>query len=72
MVSPHYGIDANVLIGCATAIFAAVIYGEKVVLKLDRIFQSFCTPQLDKFLISNSYNTPCSHHEPEAWQESGI
>jgi hypothetical protein len=33
MASPHYGIDANVLIGCATAIFAALIYGEEVVLE---------------------------------------
>jgi hypothetical protein len=34
IASPHCGIDANVLIGCATAIFAAVIYGEKVVLEV--------------------------------------
>jgi hypothetical protein len=53
MASPHYGIDANAL---ATAIFAALIYGEEVVLEFFRIFRSFCTPSTRQ--ISNSYNTP--------------
>ena len=69
MASPHYGIDANVLIACATAIFAALIYGEEVVLEFYGFFRSFCTSTRQN---SNSYHYffPCSHHEPEAWQES--
>lgn len=41
MASPHFGIDANVLIACATAMFAAVIYGEEIELKFFGILLSY-------------------------------
>ena len=40
MASPHF-VDANVLIACATAMFAAVIYGEEVELKFFGILLSY-------------------------------